>query len=526
MGNDEPVRARLAGVEPRAAAAAAAGARPRPRRVRRRLRGDLAGRFAVLQPQPGRVAPAGAAVPARSRWPRWPSSPRWSARPSTASTVARSSSAAVCYLLRAAACIALGVLAVPADLLPVRRRPADDQQGVRRGQAGAGPAGHRRPARARRRPTPAWPESAACSAAPVRSIGGVVFRWFGAPWVLGRRRAVLHRRGRRRSAGCTRRDARPIVPEDVEYAETHLPTIVVASIGFMAIRGPSGFFVFTHGVHAAAQQRTAVGLRRRRRRLRHRRVRRQRDHPDAAPALPGADAADDGHRRAGVARARRHPRRVAPAAARRRRARRPVDDARPPRVRRAAAVARAGGAGVVAPARATRPGSRSPTSPAPWRPRRSACRPTASMAVLSLIYIPTLVDLRPRLRQRPAGGAQHGRRVAAVGVRAPDHRRGAGPRRRRACRGRRVVRRRRPRPARRPDASAAPSSAPSSTSCAPPRSATTVAQRRGRRAGDRPRPARCSPGRSYGRRRDLGALLVGGHASPRGAARRRARGRR
>jgi hypothetical protein len=36
-----------------------------------------------------------------------------------------------------------------------------------------------------------------------------------------------------------------VVPEDVEYAETHLPTIVVASIGFMAIRMAVGFFVFT-----------------------------------------------------------------------------------------------------------------------------------------------------------------------------------------------------------------------------------------------------------------------------------------
>ncbi|MEO6157678.1 MAG: MFS transporter, partial [Ilumatobacteraceae bacterium] len=33
--------------------------------------------------------------------------------------------------------------------------------------------------------------------------------------------------------------------ESVEYAEMHLPTVVVGSVGFMAIRGAVGFFVFT-----------------------------------------------------------------------------------------------------------------------------------------------------------------------------------------------------------------------------------------------------------------------------------------
>jgi MFS family permease len=34
-------------------------------------------------------------------------------------------------------------------------------------------------------------------------------------------------------------------PSDVEYAETHLPTVVVSSIGMLAIRAAVGFFVFT-----------------------------------------------------------------------------------------------------------------------------------------------------------------------------------------------------------------------------------------------------------------------------------------
>jgi len=35
------------------------------------------------------------------------------------------------------------------------------------------------------------------------------------------------------------------VADDVEYAETHLPTVVIASIGMLAIRAAVGFFIFT-----------------------------------------------------------------------------------------------------------------------------------------------------------------------------------------------------------------------------------------------------------------------------------------
>jgi MFS family permease len=36
-----------------------------------------------------------------------------------------------------------------------------------------------------------------------------------------------------------------VTPDDVEYAETHLPTVVVSSIGLLAIRAAVGFFIFT-----------------------------------------------------------------------------------------------------------------------------------------------------------------------------------------------------------------------------------------------------------------------------------------
>jgi hypothetical protein len=41
------------------------------------------------------------------------------------------------------------------------------------------------------------------------------------------------------------RSAPASVPDDVEYAETHLPTVVVSSIGMLAIRAAVGFFIFT-----------------------------------------------------------------------------------------------------------------------------------------------------------------------------------------------------------------------------------------------------------------------------------------
>jgi len=41
------------------------------------------------------------------------------------------------------------------------------------------------------------------------------------------------------------RSMAPVTPDDVEYAETHLPTVVVSSIGMLAIRAAVGFFIFT-----------------------------------------------------------------------------------------------------------------------------------------------------------------------------------------------------------------------------------------------------------------------------------------
>ncbi|MCU1501300.1 MAG: Major Facilitator Superfamily transporter [Ilumatobacteraceae bacterium] len=76
------------------------------------------------------------------------------------------------------------------------------------------------------------------------AVGAGVYRWLGAPWVLWL--AALLFLG----AAITIVRLHPVeierpVPEDVEYAEMHLPTVIVGSIGFMAIRGAVGFFVFT-----------------------------------------------------------------------------------------------------------------------------------------------------------------------------------------------------------------------------------------------------------------------------------------
>jgi MFS family permease len=59
-------------------------------------------------------------------------------------------------------------------------------------------------------------------------VGSVLFAFAGL--------AVLRARPRTRSAS---------IPDDVEYAETHLPTVVVASVGMLAIRAAVGFFIFT-----------------------------------------------------------------------------------------------------------------------------------------------------------------------------------------------------------------------------------------------------------------------------------------
>ena len=71
-----------------------------------------------------------------------------------------------------------------------------------------------------------------------------VFSAFGAAWSLRAAAAlfvvatVTILRARPRS------ETHPI-PDDVEYAETHLPTVVISSIGMLAIRAAVGFFIFT-----------------------------------------------------------------------------------------------------------------------------------------------------------------------------------------------------------------------------------------------------------------------------------------
>jgi MFS family permease len=71
-----------------------------------------------------------------------------------------------------------------------------------------------------------------------------VFALGGAEWslrvgaVLFVAAAIVVLRARPRSMA-------PITPDDVEYAETHLPTVVVSAVAMLAIRGAVGFFIFT-----------------------------------------------------------------------------------------------------------------------------------------------------------------------------------------------------------------------------------------------------------------------------------------
>ena len=76
------------------------------------------------------------------------------------------------------------------------------------------------------------------------AAGSGVFAAAGAEWSL-RVAAVLFA-----CAGAAVLRARPrstatVTPDDVEYVETHLPTVVVSSIGLLAIRAAVGFFIFT-----------------------------------------------------------------------------------------------------------------------------------------------------------------------------------------------------------------------------------------------------------------------------------------
>jgi len=85
--------------------------------------------------------------------------------------------------------------------------------------------------------------SSVTAAMGVVAAGGV-FAAAGAGWSL-RAGAVLFA-----MAGAAVLQARPrstaaVTPDDVEYAETHLPTVIVSSIGMLAIRAAVGFFIFT-----------------------------------------------------------------------------------------------------------------------------------------------------------------------------------------------------------------------------------------------------------------------------------------
>jgi MFS family permease len=76
------------------------------------------------------------------------------------------------------------------------------------------------------------------------AVAAGLFTSAGAEWSL-RGAAVLFA-----IAGGVVLFARPrsetaVTPDDVEYAETHLPTVVVSSIGMLAIRAAVGFFIFT-----------------------------------------------------------------------------------------------------------------------------------------------------------------------------------------------------------------------------------------------------------------------------------------
>ena len=71
-----------------------------------------------------------------------------------------------------------------------------------------------------------------------------LFTWAGAEWSL-RGAAVLFALAGAAVLWARPRSTAPVTPDDVEYAETHLPTVVVSSIGMLAIRAAVGFFIFT-----------------------------------------------------------------------------------------------------------------------------------------------------------------------------------------------------------------------------------------------------------------------------------------
>jgi hypothetical protein len=76
------------------------------------------------------------------------------------------------------------------------------------------------------------------------AVGSAVFALFGAEWSL-RGAAMLFAIAAIVVVGLRVRGDVPVTPDDVEYAETHLPTVVVSSVAMLAIRAAVGFFIFT-----------------------------------------------------------------------------------------------------------------------------------------------------------------------------------------------------------------------------------------------------------------------------------------
>ncbi len=146
--------------------------------------------------------------------------------------------------------------------------------------------------------------STVCGGVGGASAAGVL-AWVGASWVL-RVGAVLFVIA---AAVIWRLQTRPPdepVHRTVEYAEMHLPTVLVGSIGFHGHPWRRRVLRLHDGVHPAPTPVTAPWVyRRRHRHLRRRRVPRQRHHPDPASPLPRADPPRPGDRGSGVAGDRR-----------------------------------------------------------------------------------------------------------------------------------------------------------------------------------------------------------------------------
>jgi MFS family permease len=76
------------------------------------------------------------------------------------------------------------------------------------------------------------------------ALAAAVFAWVGSEWAL-RLAALLFAVAGGAVLFARVRSTAPVTPDDVEYAETHLPTVVVSSIGMLAVRAGVGFFLFT-----------------------------------------------------------------------------------------------------------------------------------------------------------------------------------------------------------------------------------------------------------------------------------------